>query len=287
MVTDRLLTAVDLSSLPPPDVVEALDYEAIRAEILQDYEGRYPEFTAALESEPVVKLIEAFAYREMLLRQRVNDGARAVLLASAIGADLDNLAALFGVTRADGETDARLRRRAALAVEGFGAAGPVGAYRFFALTAAPEVKDVSATSPAPGAVRVALLGAEGSGAVASDIVARVRDALNADTVRPLTDIVEVQSAEIVEYEIEAGLTIYPGPSSDPIVQRAQAAVTKYAEDRHQLGHDITISGLHAALHVEGVQHVELRKPADLPLGIGPKQAAWANKISVIFDGRAE
>jgi len=50
----------------PPDVVETLNYEAIVAAIKADVEAAAPEFAdvLALESEPVVKLIEAFAYRE-------------------------------------------------------------------------------------------------------------------------------------------------------------------------------------------------------------------------------
>ena len=39
------------------------------------------------------------AYRELLIRQRVNDAARGVMLATASGTDLDNLAANFNVER--------------------------------------------------------------------------------------------------------------------------------------------------------------------------------------------
>ena len=33
-------TSIDLSKLPAPDVIEALDYESILAELLQDYRAR-------------------------------------------------------------------------------------------------------------------------------------------------------------------------------------------------------------------------------------------------------
>jgi phage-related baseplate assembly protein len=283
----RLLTAVDLSELPPPDAVEPLDFEQILQQITDDYRARNPEFDAVLESEPVVKLLEAFSYRELLLRQRVNDAARSNLLATARGADLDNMAAFFGVKRAAEETDDRLRGRTALAVEAFGAAGPAGAYRFFALTAAPEVKDVTAITPAPGQVLVTLLGDEGPGRVDQATQQRVLVALNADDVRPLTDVVSVRSAEIIEYQIDAGLIIYPGPEAEAIRQRALAAVTEYARQRHKLGRDITTSGLHAALHVQGVQRVVLRQPQPLPIVVDPRQAAFCTNIKVTVDGRGE
>ena len=173
-------TAIDLSRLPAPAIVEALDAEVIIADIKADLLTRLPDLAnvLALESEPVVKLIEAMAYREMLIRARVNDAARAVMLATASGADLDNLAALFGVERllvaeadllaippvaAVYETDTALRRRTQLALEGYSVAGPRGAYMFHALTSHPQIKNVAVSSPSPGNVLVVLLANTGNG----------------------------------------------------------------------------------------------------------------------------
>jgi phage-related baseplate assembly protein len=79
----------------PPDIIETLDYEAIVSEMRDDLVARFPLIAGVidLESEPARKLIEAFAYRELRLRARINDGARAVLLASSYGTNLDHLAA--------------------------------------------------------------------------------------------------------------------------------------------------------------------------------------------------
>ncbi|MCK9911337.1 hypothetical protein MXD81_19455, partial [Microbacteriaceae bacterium K1510] len=81
---------------------------------------------AMLESDPAVKIAEAAAYRETLIRARVNDAVRAVLLAYAHGTDLDHKGVDFEVARmvmgADPDTgapimedDERLRRRQQLA----------------------------------------------------------------------------------------------------------------------------------------------------------------------------
>nr|WP_238322082.1 hypothetical protein [Pseudomonas aeruginosa] len=94
--------AIDLSQLPPPHAVEQLDYEQILAErkayaISLWPEDQQAEIAArlALESEPLTKLLEENAYREMLWRQRVNEAALANMLASAQGADLDQLTANY------------------------------------------------------------------------------------------------------------------------------------------------------------------------------------------------
>jgi len=75
-------TAIDLSALTPPDIIETIDYEAIVKDMRDDLVARFPAIVGVidLESEPARKLIEAFAYRELLLRARINDSARAVLL---------------------------------------------------------------------------------------------------------------------------------------------------------------------------------------------------------------
>ncbi|MDD3652313.1 MAG: hypothetical protein PHC73_12625, partial [Immundisolibacter sp.] len=113
---------IDLSRLPPPTVVETYSYEAILAARKQDLIDLFPadrqaELAAvlALESEPLTKFLEESSYREVLLRARVNDAARAVMLAYATGADLEHLAAYLGVERLEGETDDRLRTRTQMA----------------------------------------------------------------------------------------------------------------------------------------------------------------------------
>jgi phage-related baseplate assembly protein len=59
-------TAIDLSGLAPPDILETLDFEAIVTAMRNDLVQRFPAIADVidLESEPARKLIEAFAYRE-------------------------------------------------------------------------------------------------------------------------------------------------------------------------------------------------------------------------------
>ncbi|SFB09358.1 hypothetical protein SAMN05216248_102814, partial [Pseudomonas simiae] len=87
------MSTVDLSALPAPQVLEALDYEALYEEGLAAFRGHMGvNWSAALESDPVVKLVELGAYGKMQNRARVNDAAKALMLAYAEKADLDQLA---------------------------------------------------------------------------------------------------------------------------------------------------------------------------------------------------
>lgn len=292
-------TAIDLSRLPAPDVVEALDFETILAARKADFLLRFPEFDAFVESDPALKLLEVCAYQELVLRQRVNDSARAVMLAFATGADLDQLGALFGVTRREispadeetgtaavMETDRDLRRRLLLAPDSYSVAGPTAAYMFHALKASGDVADVSATSPAPGEVVVSVLSKDGDGTAPQALLDLVEASVGADDVRPLTDEVTVQTAQIVPFAIDAQLTLYPGPDADLILATATAALDDLLARNRRIGIDITRSAIFAALHVAGVQNVQLVAPA-ADVVIAETQAAYAQAISIIVAGVGE
>lgn len=271
--TSASSTAIDLSRLPPPDVVEALDFEAILARRKADFLARYPEFSAFVESDPAIKLLETGAYAELVLRQRINDAARGLLVAYARGGNLDHLAALFGVLRREitaadpvtgaaavMESDEDLRRRVLLAPDSYSVAGPASAYVFHALSADGDVLDASAVSPRPGEVTVSILSRVGDGTAAPELVAAVRDLLAGDEVRPLTDRVTVQSAHLVPFNVIAQLTLYPGPDAQLILATAIAALERLLADNRRIGRNVARSAIIAALHVGGVQNVNLLAP---------------------------
>jgi phage-related baseplate assembly protein len=294
-------TAIDLAKLPSPEVVEQLDYEQILAAMLDDLRARDDQFTALVESDPAYKILEVAAYRETLLRARINDASRAVMLAYARGSDLENLAAFFGVERQlvdpgkseaippvspTYEDDNRLRKRVQLSLEGHSTAGPIGSYVFHSLAASARVKDVDVASPTPGEVIVTVLSDDEQGVPSSELRSAVETTLNAEDVRPLTDHLTVQPAEILTYQIEASLVLYTGPDAAVVQAAARQSVTDYVRRHHLLGNDITLSGLYAALHKEGVQRVNLISPvADIV--VEPHQAAWCSGITITDGGRDE
>ena len=297
---------IDLAKLPPPAVVEALDYEVIRQQMLDDFRQRWPDFDALLESDPVVKLLEVAAYREMLLRQRVNDAAQAVMLARSTGSDLDHLGAIYGVARKvldEGDPDATppvpptyepdddYRRRIQLAVEAFSTCGPQGAYIYHALASDPRVKDAQAYGPedglglTPAQVLVVVLSREGDGSAPADLVAAVRNYISADERRPLADQVMVQAAEIVAYQITATLTVLPGADPAVVEAAAREALQRYADERHRIGRSVDTSFIHAALAQPGVERVSLSAPA-ADIEINPVQAAYCTAINLTLEQAA-
>ena len=223
-------SAIDLSTLPAPTVIEALDYETIVAALKADMAARGAAAgldlapALALETEPLSILLEAAAYRELVLRNAFNLRAQANMLAYARGADLDNLAANLLVIREPGETDAAFLPRVLLAPNQFSTAGPLEAYEYFALGADPTITDVAVTSPAPCQVQVVVLTSSPDGTAGAGVLAEVAGVLNAASVRPITDQVSVISATSAPYAVTATLEVAAGPDPSPVLARAPAAL---------------------------------------------------------------
>lgn len=116
-----------------------------------------------------------------------------------------------------------------------------------------------------------VLSTEGDGAPAAALLSLVDETIQPR--RPLTDHVLVEGAAILAFSVEAELTLYSGPDAGLVLQAAEEALEAYLDAHHRLGHDITRSGLFAALHQPGVQNVTITQPA-ADLVVAPDQVAY-------------
>ncbi|RON61593.1 baseplate assembly protein [Pseudomonas fluorescens] len=278
--------ALDLNQLPAPQIVEHIDYEQILAERRAYAISLWPveqqaEIAARLnmESEPLTKLLEENAYREIIWRQRVNEASVANMLALAKGTDLEQLAANFNVKRLviqaanpaavppvpkRMESDDSLRERAQMAWEGLSTAGPRNAYIFHARSADGQVADATAESPAPAEAVVTVQSVLGDGSASKALLDKVKAYLSDDDRRPLADRLTVQSAQILNYQIKA--RIYPlssGPETELVLAAAHAQLLKFVHQRRRLALEVSESIVHSALHVEGVRKVMLENWTDI------------------------
>ncbi|MBK3458855.1 baseplate assembly protein [Pseudomonas haemolytica] len=278
--------AIDLSQLPPPQIVEQIDFEQILAERKAYMISLWPVEEQAqiaarleIESEPLTKLLQENAYRETVWRQRVNEASLANLLATARGTDLEQLAANFNVKRLviqEGkanavppvpklmESDDSLRERAQMAWEGLSTAGPRNAYIFHARAANGRVADATAESPSPAVAVVTVQSLLGDGTAPPELLAIVKTYLSDEDRRPVADRLTVQGAQILNYQVKAKLYLLSGgPESEPILAAAEQRLLAYVHQRRRLGMEVSESALHAALHVEGVRKVELEGWEDI------------------------
>lgn len=153
-------------SLPPPDALQSVDFDALLAQLKADILAEMPgeQATIDLEADPLNEILQSFAYRIAVERNRANGQALSIMLPVARGPQLDQLGKLpfFNVTRkvlvaADPlafppvnevlEDDDTFKERLRLSLNGLSVAGPSNAYRFHGISAHPSVVDISVDRP--------------------------------------------------------------------------------------------------------------------------------------------
>ena len=250
---------MNLSDLETPQIIEELSLSEILEQMRNKLIEIEPEFNAYLESDPLIKLMEIAAYRELLLRQRINQAAKANLLAFATESDLDNLAAFYGITRLENETDDELRTRTQAKIVGWSSAGSREAYKFHALNSDPRVKEANANSPEPGLVRISILSKENNGVVSDDLLETVNDYMQRDDIRMLTDTVLVVPCNLIDIDVKAKITLM---SSTPIefLSTIKSSFKNAFAKIAGLGVSISRSWIISNLFLEGVKDVQLSLP---------------------------
>lgn len=301
--------------------MESLDFETILAARLADLGSRattagLPDVAEVLtlESEPLTIAEQTNSYFELLLRQRINEAVRANLVATATGADLDQIVATFyGVERltitpvdntttpptpAVLEDDDTFRQRALLSMEARSVAGPEGAYVFLALQADPDVLDAACYSEDDGAVYaggaqvlapevlIVVMSRTGSGVATGALLDAVKTGLSGEEVRPIGDKVVVEAASISEYSVTGIVQYAPGADPSVIVAQATANMQAYTTSRHAIGRTVQQLGLGAALKVTDAEEVELHvfnsagNPVSGDIDPGSKGAAFCTAITI-------
>ena len=288
---NNVFTAINLQGLPPPNLIKPISPEAELIEIRAEFAAKFPvnhpiHKVLSLESEPVNKILELFAYRYSLKVSEINRTARSLMLAYATNADLDHIGVTYyrvqrkvlqvedlttnPVTPQILEEDASYRDRLALSVEAETKAGSAGSYLFHALSASPEVFNATVHSPAPTEVDVYL-----SGQIEGDVleqsnknvgvepsaIADVYAALVADDVRPLTDLVRVHSATAKAFRINAVVYVKAGISPQLILDQGVQNLRAYLRSAFKPGRRIATSRIIGALDVSGISRIDLIEPA--------------------------
>lgn len=253
----------EFSSLPEPEAIEELTYEQVYNSVLADFQELEPDYELFLESDPVVKVIQAFAYRELLLRVRINESLKANLLCFATGADLDQLAIFYGVTRLsvgeDQEDDEAFRARILQAIKGSSTAGSKEFYKSKALSSSTLVKNVNVVNSSEGVVDIYVLSTEGDGVPDQALLDAVDAVVNDENIRVLTDTVNTLPAEKLDVTVTATVSLRPEAPQSTFDTLA-ASFTEEFNKQKALGRDITISWIVAKLMATGVYSVSLDLP---------------------------
>ena len=175
-------------------------------------------------------------------------------------------------------------------MDGYSCAGARGAYVYIAKKVSTEIADVLPNHPAPGRVNIYVLMDDGTLAT-QEMKKAVLEACSAETVRPLTDLVSVEDAEQVKYNISFTYYIQRSSpkSATEIETEVENAVQAYvAWQCGKLGRDIVPDRLREYLYGAGIKRVVLNEPAFTVLRNGldntVPQVASIGTINIINGG---
>jgi len=151
------------------------------------------------------------------------------------------------------ESDEEFKERIKVSFANKSTAGSALTYKSFALSADERIKEVKVLSPSAGVVDVVYYSP-----YADEIMQeRIENTLNADDVRPLTDLVQVKKANEVLVDIEGEITIKIGVDASSVYVNA---INNLKTLIFKIGEDVSIAKIIKTLMVDGVVDVSLTNP---------------------------
>ncbi len=311
-------SVIDLESLPAMQALETLDSEAVVASRMEKFveiwDENDPPAAATydvenLEFDPIKINQECSTYFELLLRDRVNQNTRAVTLSESSGSDIDNIASRYpgGMPRLpivttprgdyedyplDYESDDTYRKRIWLSPNTFANRGVKEAYEFWARTAMPTLRDVSAIKVRrtlrenPLIVVTCLANSSTDPKPSAADLLTVREYIADEGRQGLTDEVSVLPPKVktINYKIKFKLF----PSIDPVTSKTNitTALNALIEKQRYLGVDHTKMAIMAACALHGVANIEIVEPATDTF-VDENWVVMVNSVTVDYAGRSE
>ncbi|MGO8738629.1 baseplate J/gp47 family protein [Rhodoblastus sp.] len=291
--------SINLAALPSPSAVQVWSFQAILDAASADAVSRLSAAGIAynvqtLKGNPMNFILSAYADREGLVLQQINEAVNSTFLSAATQmADVTLRAADVNLIPAPGETVASLKNRAQLQWEALSIGGTYGRYRSNALNAAPvDLGDVGVfgaeTSPVPpGQVWIVCLGANSSGVPSSTVLAAVLAACSARGARPVNDQVVVQAANLLPYSVDATLILQSGADPAAVVAAQTAALNAFAASRRMIGGYVTPEMIAAVLaySTDGLVYDIVVNAPSAQVGGGPFDAPILTGARVVSQPR--
>jgi len=151
------------------------------------------------------------------------------------------------------ESDEDFKERIRISFANKSTAGSALTYKAFALSADERIEEVKVLSPSAGIVDVVYYSSE-----ADEIMQeRIENTLNADDVRPLTDLVQVKKANEILMNIEGEITIKSGVDASSVYMNA---IDNLKTLTFSIGEDVSVAKIIKTLMVDGVVDVNLTNP---------------------------
>jgi len=172
------------------------------------------------------------------------------------------------------ESDEDFKNRIRVSFANKSTAGSALIYKSFALSADKRIKEVRVLSPSAGVVDVVYYSPEADEVMQE----RIENTLNADDVRPLTDLVQVKKANEVLVDIEGEIIIKNGVDASSVYM---SAINNLKTLTFKIGEDVSLAKVIHLLMVDGVVDVSLTIPAS-NIEIDDYSIAILNSVNISY-----
>lgn len=182
------------------------------------------------------------------------------------------------------EDDESFYQRMRESMSAYSTAGSRQSYIYYAKSTNANVGDVHVESPSPGSVDVYIMRTDGE-LPDDELIEAVQQALSADEVRPLTDLVTVKKPTPVSFDIK--VTWYRDlddtESYETIESELERATTEYLEwQTTKMGRDINPSMMLKILMGSGAKRIVVEAPEFET--VEENQVAQVGEITLTFGG---
>jgi phage-related baseplate assembly protein len=144
---------------------------------------------------------------------------------------------------------------------------------------AAQIKDANGLRTSAGEVMATVLAWAENGQADEPLLEAVRDHFKRDDVSPGTDVITVQSAEIIEYQQKVIVQVNNGPDPAITEDSVQIALQNYADKQHLLGAEVRPDYISHLLYQQGAKRAEVLLPLDNII-CNDFQAPWCTSIEV-------
>ena len=154
------------------------------------------------------------------------------------------------------ESDEEFKQRILLSMADKSTAGSEETYKSFTFNADERIEDVAVLNGGAGIVNVFYYSEEADALMQS----RIEEMLNKESVRPLSDNLQIALATVVPFNVVARLEILPHQETATIFSNALKNLTAKLEKLKRIGTKITLSEINNFLTVDGVKEVVITSP---------------------------
>jgi phage-related baseplate assembly protein len=303
---------IDPTQLPIMQVLETIDTEVIIAERMTRFKELWTQHdpplgaeydVEGLEFDPIKINQELNTYFELMIRDRINQAARAVTLAYAIGGDLSGIASRYpgGLPRlplvdnprpfetspGDWESDDRYRHRVWLSPASLSVHGTKEGYEFWALTADATLKDAAATAvEGTPDITITVMASGPDPIPTEEQLLRVRSYILNEGRKGETDVINVRAPVLIPTRYEVDFYAYPGVDETQLELDIEASLRRLVAEQDWIGFDHARSAIDKAAHLPGVHSIQILSPlADVRAN--RTQLVRVSSVKANYKGRRE